>query len=508
MEDFKMFDWKKWCCLCGGWENVENVEDDIGNTLENIFEIQSRNTYICIDCNAYVHDFQEFFKKSKIISSILEDLNQKHSEGSLTNETIFEIRQILNLPINQLVMYLHPETIEEDLIDIVQFELIDNNQDEIEYLIDDGNKFDDQNTEEEKKEENEILSVEKHVSETVSFETFDCFTEEEEISNENDLNDSSKLNFESFFDLSCHICGESFEKIHFLCSHMKSVHNTKPKVNCVSGKIIESTQGLNQHYEEHVMDKKEFFRCSECNKTYQWYSGFKNHMKTYHGELHDQRKFHCDVCGKSFKEARHLSVHMNSHLPDELKFVHTCEYCDKKYSSTFSLKQHIKHVHVKDENFKCHSCDKTFSRKANLDSHLNHVHTTERKFSCDVCGLKLKTKSILRVHKKIHSTNPDDFLPCPTCKRQFKTQNQLTNHMISHNPMKRFKCTICPAEYKRSKELNSHISSLHTGVHQYSCEWCPKKFFNNSNFRKHKLKLHQKEIEDIEIKIENLIDVE
>lgn len=158
-----------------------------------------------------------------------------------------------------------------------------------------------------------------------------------------------------------------------------------------------------------------------------------------------------------------------------------------------------------------------FSRKANLDSHVKHVHTEDRNYECMICGLRVKTKGILRVHMKLHSNNPDDLMTCNVCQRQFKTRNQLTNHMVSelnwnvnrnfnffsniqicHSNEKRFKCSICPAEYKRSKELASHMSSAHTGLTKYACLWCSKTFNNNSNFRKHKLKIHPKELEESE----------
>lgn len=38
------------------------------------------------------------------------------------------------------------------------------------------------------------------------------------------------------------------------------------------------------------------------------------------------------------------------------------------------------------------------------------------------------------------------------------------------------------------------MSSAHMGVTKCACEWCPKTFNNNSNYRKHKLKMHSKEL--------------
>lgn len=226
--------------------------------------------------------------------------------------------------------------------------------------------------------------------------------------------------------------------MYFLTTHTQTVHNCFPRVLCKCGRYIGSTKSLIDHYENHIGFSANF-RCTVCNKNYKTQSHYNNHMSTHHIQNNEgeSRKFTCE-CGKSFKEARHLAVHQNSHLPSERKFVHLCTYCDRRYSSIFSLRHHIKHIHVKELNFQCQHCEKAFSRKANLDSHISHVHTSERKHECDICGLKVKTKSILRVHKKIHSTNPEDFLPCEVCQKEFKTQNQLINHMVSsiENPCK------------------------------------------------------------------------
>lgn len=148
------------------------------------------------------------------------------------------------------------------------------------------------------------------------------------------------------------------------------------------------------------------------------------------------RRFQCGQCSKLFKEERQLHIHKQTHLPNDLKFVHQCPQCDKKFSSTFSVRNHIKHVHIKATEFRCEYCNKDFSRKANYDSHLSHVHTRDRKFECEICGLKVKTKGILRTHKLLHSDNPADIKRCPHCPKMFKTQNQLLNHIRRHPPLK------------------------------------------------------------------------
>lgn len=179
----------------------------------------------------------------------------------------------------------------------------------------------------------------------------------------------------------------------------------------------------------------------------------------------DEKKYKCDQCDKSFKVRVHLRHHINSHLPDNEKFIHECPQCEKRYSSVFCLRQHIKHIHDKVSKFKCQFCGKIFSRKANLDSHLNHVHTKDKNFECDICGLKVKSKGILRNHKLLHSTNPADMKQCTYCTKQYKTQNQLINHMAKHKKNKEFfTCSICAVTFPRAKQLENHVNSFHNSI--------------------------------------------
>lgn len=135
----------------------------------------------------------------------------------------------------------------------------------------------------------------------------------------------------------------------YLSIHTRTVHDSMPKVDCGCGRTIATSRALMTHYESHY--KKSKFRCDECKKNFKTQTNYQNHMTSYHrislsGRI-EEKNFQCSQCGKSFKQARHLAVHNNSHLPNDLKFTHECNLCEKRYSSVFSLRQHIKHVHVK-----------------------------------------------------------------------------------------------------------------------------------------------------------------
>lgn len=318
---------------------------------------------------------------------------------------------------------------------------------------------------------------------------------EEEVTATEAKLDSDEETEKSYFNFKCHMCDPpiTFPKMYYLSTHCRTVHYCLPKVHCDHcNKTLQTVKAVNQHFELHFKNSFKY-KCERCEKFYKTQIHYNNHVEACNDSL--ERKFYCEICKKRFKEKRHLTVHMNTHLPEEEKFTNTCNICDKKYSSVFSLRQHIKVVHIREAFFKCDHCDKSFSRKANLDSHLN-VHLEEKRYECDICSLKLKTKANLRIHKKLHT---NDAVACKICDKKFKTSNQLINHMIVHSEVKKYECGVCNnASYKRSKDLQSHMLSVHLNVRKYQCQWCSRTFNNNSNYRKHKKSAHPLELEQIE----------
>lgn len=399
---------------------------------------------ICSNCNDYCLGFMEFYRKSRSVSEMFEEF--------LKREVISE---------------------EEVLYAKNMFQELGSEIELIENAVDDA----------------EIIEDEAIIIETLNFDL-----------NEEEVNAIEEHKLEDY-NFTCHECDpvRSFSEMNSLSAHCHSEHNCLPEVNCPEcDKTLHTVKAVTHHCELHYQNKSFKFKCERCRKFYKTEAHYKNHVKVCLTSDASIRKFSCEICMKSFKENRHLSVHMNTHLPDEKKYTNNCKICDKNYSSVFSLRQHIKVVHINHARFKCQYCPKEFSRKANLDSH--HItHSDIKLYECEICLLKLKTKANLRVHKKLHSTDPNDLVECKVCHKQFKTSNQLTNHMITHDKVKKFACRHCEnVSYKRSKELQSHMLAVHLNIRKYSCKWCSRSFVSNSNFRKHKRTAHPVQLEEFE----------
>lgn len=140
-----------------------------------------------------------------------------------------------------------------------------------------------------------------------------------------------------------------------LANHCRKDHDCQPQVICFCGKTISSAKRLKVHSQKHFPEKYDY-ECSKCKMAYKMKSSYINHMRTKHGP--DAKKFVCSQCARCFKDSRTLIAHEKTHLPVEMKLLHSCEICDKKFVNKNSLKSHISSIHEMLTFFTCETCGK------------------------------------------------------------------------------------------------------------------------------------------------------
>ena len=113
--------------------------------------------------------------------------------------------------------------------------------------------------------------------------------------------------------------------------------------------------------------------CGYCNKTFSTSGSLKNHIRTHTGK----KQFECEQCKKTISHPCTLKKHIRTHTGEK---PFECKYCQKKFSRSDQLKNHIP-THTGEKPFICEYCKKkfAFSDKLNYDKHVQaHIELIEK----------------------------------------------------------------------------------------------------------------------------------
>lgn len=75
-----------------------------------------------------------------------------------------------------------------------------------------------------------------------------------------------------------------------------------------------------------------------------------------------------------------------------------CCYCQKAFSSPYTVKDHLGTIHFKTKKMCCDLCPKLYFTKLNIRQHMRHVHMMKR-FACNDCDYKAATNTLLEKHE-------------------------------------------------------------------------------------------------------------
>ncbi|RZF37504.1 hypothetical protein LSTR_LSTR011891 [Laodelphax striatellus] len=267
------------------------------------------------------------------------------------------------------------------------------------------------------------------------------------------------------------------------------------------GKVLKNRQSFEYHKTTHTDPKKQWMKCSCCQKLLAGERRLKSHMQNYHtlvktyscdrckkifhsrGNLYrhivnvhlEPDTYTCDIGKKSFKKKSYLAQHINMHMGIRR---HECNLCGKNFMNRTDLQNHLD-AHVGFDRYVCGVCGKRLTSMQAMHVHMKY-HTGENMFRCKYCEKEYATKSSLKEHMNVHTGKK---YTCDTCGAQFSYRNGYKRHLQTHEG-KQQECDICHKVFQRKCYLKKHMT-IHMGTEQFMCVYCGKKFIEKSDYNIH-----------------------
>ena len=108
---------------------------------------------------------------------------------------------------------------------------------------------------------------------------------------------------------------------------------------------------------------------------------------------------------------------------------------------------------------------------------------------CEICGenctcVTNHNSSNRGSHVSRTKQAEEKVFKCSICSGEFKRNEDLKYHMLTHNGVERFKCEICSKEFNHSGNLKYHMLS-HTGGKPFMCDICCEGFTESGHLKRH-----------------------
>ncbi|KAK2580433.1 hypothetical protein KPH14_006178 [Odynerus spinipes] len=288
----------------------------------------------------------------------------------------------------------------------------------------------------------------------------------------------------------CNICGDSFENNEMLRQH-RAKHVTEGILTEEDLRDIEPRPEERKQGEKVARKRRTDIvglECTECNKHYTSRKGLLRHI-----QVHEGKKYLCDICPKKFYRREHLKIHVAKH---NMIKPYKCTRCTKRFIKEEQLTNHLsKHDRPFKKNketdsskrFLCEICSKSFTQSTTLIAHLR-AHNGIKPYVCEVCSRPFTTNAYLKMHMRTH-TQERPYI-CQYCSRAFARADTLANHLTSHTGEAKYHCKYCPKNFRRLKSLKEHVF-IHTGQRPYACPTCDRRFNNNGSRYAHSKRCKQ-----------------
>lgn len=180
---------------------------------------------------------------------------------------------------------------------------------------------------------------------------FDCAICSKRVTSASALRSHSKVHTGER-PFGCGECGRRFAHNYDLKCHFR-IHTDERPYGCeICGQHFKQSTTRNSHFKVHIPGAA--IRCNVCGLVFKNAPDILEHRKT-HGEAvmtppppvaSDHYQHSCCHCGKRFKLASSMKLHVRQHaaMPELVAFA--CELCGEGDMSLRSLMKHVKVAHL------------------------------------------------------------------------------------------------------------------------------------------------------------------
>lgn len=301
------------------------------------------------------------------------------------------------------------------------------------------------------------------------------------------------------YNFECSRCRNVFESVNEIMYHYAMAHTTRTKktFEChLCKKVHKNQQSLIRHMcNKHGCEKQLQCPVRQCSRKFSWKSSMNRHIAQIHGKTPHSHS--CNLCNKLFSTKDVLRVHIKNIHMNQLRYKCPMPSCSKEFLSRNNLKEHALAVHcqttISTRTYSCYICSRICSSKFSLRSHLNYVHIVRKNLKCPVrdCSNKFSQMSFLRAHLAYRHGYGEKHT-CHVCGKQLASRQSMENHMSQHGGDRRFKCPKagCSMSYHQRNQVNRHMASEHGGEPLPFCPICLRTMESKESLESHMNSVH------------------